>query len=165
MDEERRQACLNLIQQLLTCASGEDDQILESNRELVDAELLQVMAVVAEKIAADGNQNAAEFLASLRSELLEIISESSSLVNPSSQDYLDFLEKVLQATADSNGDPTVVYPLLEANLDKLDDNFINILQTWASSKFSELEPDIGKSIAIDIGNFSNLISDFKLGNK
>ncbi|NEO63503.1 MAG: tetratricopeptide repeat protein [Moorea sp. SIO4G2] len=165
MDEERRQACLNLIQQLLTCASGEQVQILESNRELVDAELLQVMAVVAEKIAADGNQNAADFLASLRSQLLEIFLKSPTLINASSQDHLDFLMEVLRGTAASNGDSKVVYPLLEANLDKLDDNFIDILKTWASAKLSELEPEKGEYIARFIGQFSILIKQFTLGNK
>ncbi|AOW98911.1 hypothetical protein BJP34_05105 [Moorena producens PAL-8-15-08-1] len=165
MDEERLQAYLNLVNQLLTCASGEEVQILESNRELVDAELLQVMAVVAEKIAADGNQNAADFLASLRSQLLEIFLKSPTLINASSQDHLDFLMEVLRGTADSNGDSKVVYPLLEANLDKLDDNFIDILKTWASAKLSELEPETAEFIAIVICNFSNFISDFLLDNK
>ncbi|NEO72667.1 tetratricopeptide repeat protein [Moorena sp. SIO3H5] len=165
MDEERLQAYLNLIQQLLTCPSGEQVQILESNRELVDAELLQVMTQEAEKLAADGNQNSADVLLRLRSELLEIILESSTLVNPSSQNYLEFFINVLLVTAISNGDPKVVYPLLESNLDKLDDNFIDILQTWASAKLSELEPETAEIMARVIGNFSNFISDFTLGNK
>ena len=165
MDEERRQAYLNLIQQLLTCPSGEEVQILESNRELVDANLLQVMAQEAEELAADGNQNTADFLGSLRSYLLEIISESSTLVNPSSEDYWQFLTEVLIATINSNSDPKVVYSLLEANLEKLDDNFIDILKNWASAKLSELEPETAENIAIIIGKFSNLISDFYLGNK
>ncbi|NEP36340.1 MULTISPECIES: tetratricopeptide repeat protein [unclassified Moorena] len=165
MDEERLQAYLNLIQQLLTCPSGEEIQIIESNRELVDAELLQVMAQEAEKLAADGNQNAAEFLGSLRSDLLERISESPTLVNASDQDYLEFFKEVLLATSESNSDPKVVYPLLEANLDKLDHNFIDILQTWASSKLSEAEPKIAKIMATVIGEFSNFISDFTLGKK
>ncbi|NEO76523.1 tetratricopeptide repeat protein [Moorena sp. SIO4G3] len=165
MDEERRQAYLNLIQQLLTCSSGEEFQIFESNRELVDAELLQVMAQEAEKLAADGNQNAADVLLRFRSELLERISESSTLVNPSSEDYWQFLTEVLIATINSNSDPKVVYPLLEANLEKLDDNFIDILKTWASAKLSELEPERAEIIGIYIGEFSNLINNFNLDNK
>ncbi|WP_207554331.1 CHAT domain-containing protein [Moorena producens] len=73
--------------------------------------------------------------------------------------------EVFQATVDSNSDPTVVYPLLQANLDKLDDNLIDILQTWASARFSELEPEIAEDIANTIWEFSNLIKDFPLGNK
>ncbi|NEQ83620.1 MAG: tetratricopeptide repeat protein, partial [Moorea sp. SIO2I5] len=165
MDEERRQAYLNLVNQLLTCPSGEVVKIIESNRELVDAELLQLMAQEAEKLAADGNQNAAEFLASLRSELLEIFLKSPTLVNASSQDYLDFLMEVLRGTADSNGDPKVVYPLLEANLDKLDDNFIDILKNWASAKLSELEAETAEGIAKFFGKFSIIFKNFYLGNK
>ncbi|NEQ11548.1 MAG: tetratricopeptide repeat protein, partial [Moorea sp. SIO4E2] len=165
MDEERRQAYLKLIQQLLTCPSGEDAQIIESNRELVDAELLQVMAQEAEKLAADGNQNAADVLLLIRSDLLEKISESPTLVNPSYQDYLEFFKEVLLATSESNSDPKVVYPLLEANLDKLDHKFIDILQTWASAKLSKLEPKTAKIMATFIGEFSNFISDFTLGKK
>ncbi|MGB3510228.1 MAG: hypothetical protein WBA93_13515 [Microcoleaceae cyanobacterium] len=48
--------------------------------------------------------------------------------------YTDFLLKALQATADSNGNPEVVYPLLEANLDKLDHNFADILDISENSQ-------------------------------
>ncbi|NET68758.1 MAG: tetratricopeptide repeat protein [Moorea sp. SIO1G6] len=165
MDEERRQAYLEFIQELLTCPSGEAVQIIESNRELVDLVLLQVMVLVAEKLAADGKPNAADFLVRLRSQLLEIISESSTLVNASYQDYMELLTEVLVATKNSNGDSKVVYPLLEENLDKLDHKFIDILQNWASAKFSDLEQKIAEKIAIYIGKFSILISNFLLGNK
>ncbi|WP_293066178.1 MULTISPECIES: tetratricopeptide repeat-containing protein [unclassified Moorena] len=93
------------------------------------------------------------------------ISEIPTPDHPSSQDYLQFLEQVLQATVDSKGNPKVVYPLLEANLNKLDDNFLDILQTWASDRFSELEPETTEAIARVIGEFSSLIRDFPLGNK
>ncbi|NER86019.1 MULTISPECIES: tetratricopeptide repeat protein [unclassified Moorena] len=130
----------------------------------MDAELLQVMAQVAEQLRAEGKQNRAEVLLGLRSELLEIlgISETPSSANPSCQDYLQFLTEVLLATDNSDSNPKVVYPLLGANLDKLDDNFIDILQTWASAKFSEAQAEY---IAKVIWEFSNLIQQFPLGNK
>ncbi|NEO74774.1 MAG: CHAT domain-containing protein [Moorea sp. SIO4G3] len=93
------------------------------------------------------------------------ISESPTSYHPSSEDYLQFLEEVLQATDNSKGDPKVVYPLLEANLDKLDDNLIDVLQTWASDRFSEVESETKESIARVIEKLSNLIRDFTLGNK
>ncbi|NEO37146.1 MAG: CHAT domain-containing protein [Moorea sp. SIOASIH] len=94
-----------------------------------------------------------------------LISQTPTSDYPSSQDYLQFLMEVFQATVDSNSDPTIVYPLLETNLDKLDDNLIYILQTWASAELSEVEPEIAEDIANTISEFSNLISDFPLGNK
>ncbi|NET82617.1 MAG: CHAT domain-containing protein [Moorea sp. SIO1F2] len=165
MEKQRLQAYVNLIKQLLTCSSGEEVQIIESNRELVDAELLQVMAQVAEQLAANGDQNSADVLLHLRSDILAVISETPTSTNPSSQDYLKLFKQILQATGNSNGDPKVVYPLLEANLDKLDDNFIDILQRWTSAKLSEVEPKTAQDIANNIWYFSDLIQQFPLGNK
>ncbi|WP_287357146.1 tetratricopeptide repeat protein [Moorena sp. SIO3B2] len=96
---------------------------------------------------------------------MDEISETPTSANPSSQDYRQFLIEVLLAIAHSNGNPKVVYPLLQANLDKLDHNFIHTLQAWASAKFSEAEPETAERIARNIGNFSNLIKNFPLGNK
>ncbi|NEO02017.1 MAG: hypothetical protein F6K50_43575 [Moorea sp. SIO3I7] len=139
MDEQRLQAYFNLIDQLLTFSSGELVQILESNRELVDEGLLQVMAQVAEQLAANGDQNSANVLLHLRSQIF--------YANPSFQDYLQFFKKILESTRNSNGDPKFVYPLLQVNLDKLDDNFIDILQRGTTAKLSELEPELAETIA------------------
>ncbi len=81
------------------------------------------------------------------------------------QDYLDFLMEVFKASAKSNGDPKVVYPLLQANLDKLDDNFIDFLQTSAIAKLSKVGTDVAKLIAYPIWCFSYSLHEFPLGNK
>ena len=81
------------------------------------------------------------------------------------QNYLKFLGEVLLATRQSNGDSKAIYPLLQQNLDKLDDNFADILRNWATANFSEVEADVAKDIAIYIGNFSILINKFPLGSK
>ncbi|MDT9342257.1 tetratricopeptide repeat protein, partial [Trichodesmium erythraeum 21-75] len=162
MDKKPREAYINLIQQLLSSPNGEVEKILEANQELVDEGLLETMELCAQQFAAAPN-----FLRHLRSQLAEILetSEYSPSTHYSSAEYLDFLMEVLQATAESNGDSKVVYPLLQQNLDKLDDHFAEILQNWATAKFSEVEADLAKDIAIDIGEFSNLIWQFPLGSK
>ncbi|MEH2024159.1 CHAT domain-containing protein [Nostoc sp.] len=168
MDEKQRlQEYIKLIEELLNCSDGEETEILSANSELVDAGLLQVMAQVAEELEADGEQDAASFLRHLSSQLTEALGrdEIPNSVNPSCQDYVQFLEKVLQATADSNSDSKVLYPLLQKNLDKLDNNFIHILERWVSIQFSEAEAEIAEKIATVIGNFSNLIAQFTLGNQ
>ncbi len=73
------------------------------------------------------------------------------------QDTLDFILEVLQATVESMGDSKVVYPLLQQNLDKLDNNFADILRNWATAKFSEVQADVAEYIAKCIGEFNNLI--------
>ncbi|MDY7002886.1 MAG: CHAT domain-containing tetratricopeptide repeat protein [Cyanobacteriota bacterium] len=167
MDEQGIEAYLNLINQLLTCPNGDAPQILNANRELLDKEFLLTMAQVAEQLEANDNQNAADFLRRLGSQLVEAlgISETPTSANSPSEDYQDFLMEILRATNDSKGNPQVVYPLLVANQDKLDDNFIAILQAWAKATLPEVEASEAEDIAIDISNFGNLISDFPLGNK
>ena len=82
-----------------------------------------------------------------------------------SEDYINFLREVLQATTYSNGDPKVVYPLLEANLDKLNDDFAHILRTWIGAELSEAELAAAEYIAYAIWYFSYLINHFPLGNE
>lgn len=84
--------------------------------------------------------------------------------NYSPQDYQDFLSEVLQITLKSYGNPEVVYPFLEANLDKLDLNFANVLRNLATT-MSEAEVSVVENFATFIFGFSNLIREFPLGNK
>lgn len=79
--------------------------------------------------------------------------------------YLKFLEQVLRATADSEGDPQVVYPLLQANLDELDDNFAQVLRSWATATLSKSRPQQAQSTAGAIALLGILMNEFSLGNK
>ena len=79
--------------------------------------------------------------------------------------YHDFLIEVLQATYASNGNPQVVYAVLQANLDKLNDNFARVLRSWATATLAKVESEQAQAITADIGNFSNRIQKFPLGNR
>lgn len=70
------------------------------------------------------------------------------------QDYSQFLMEVLQATIESKGNREVVYPLLADNQEKLDENFIAVLQAWAEATEEVLAAE---AIAGAIGNFGYLI--------
>jgi len=176
MNEERRQAYLNLISALLTCSSGEEPQILNANQDVLDAGLLQAMAQVAEFLEKRGDRNAANFLINIARQLAEALEllgnfthraiardEVSSIVT--GEEYLDFLEQVLNAAEDSNGDPQVVYPLLKANLDKLDYRFATLLRDSTIAYLSKLEPEQAQRMAAVLGNLSAFIRRFPLGNQ
>ena len=79
--------------------------------------------------------------------------------------YHDFLIEVLQATEESSADPQVVYPLLEANQKKLDENFASVLRDWLTATLPEVEPEQAYGIAASVGNFSHLIQQFPHGNQ
>ena len=46
------------------------------------------------------------------------------------QVYLNFLLQAILTFLDSTGNPRVVYSLLEANPDKLDDGMVELFQRW-----------------------------------
>jgi len=117
MDETRAQAYANLIQQLLTCPNGEEPEILQANSELIDGGFLQVCEMMAENLAGEGNENAAGFLRNLASQLGQFLGmkeegDSDRSEEESPQEYLRFLQALLQADAESNSDVAVVYPIL-----------------------------------------------------
>ncbi len=171
MNEQRQQAHLNLIQQLLDCANGETGEILAANQDLLDAEFLQVVEVVAEMMSEEGNEDTANWLRNLGNQLAEYLNQSSSpaqiedLSEEDLQAYFQVLMEILRAISESNGDAEVVYPLFTANTDKLDDIFAEILRRWAINKFKEVEADVAESIAVDIVYFGHLIQQFPLSNK
>jgi len=58
MNEARREAYQNLIDSLVTCPSGEENQIWQDNSELVDAGLVHSKPLEREKKCEKGNENA-----------------------------------------------------------------------------------------------------------
>ena len=169
MDEERLQAYLRLIQKLLSCPSGKEPEILNSHQDLVDGELVQVMQQVAKWLAQEGDKDNAEFLTSVARQLAEALGLSSTSPTssqlPTADSQLNFLIEVLQATGKSNGNPQVVYPLLQANLDQLDDNLAVLLRDWATATLKKVEQQQARGIAGIILNFSILIQEFPRGSR
>ncbi|MBD2771008.1 CHAT domain-containing protein [Iningainema sp. BLCCT55] len=91
--------------------------------------------------------------------------KNQSFSNVVEQDSLNFLLQVLQATAESNGNPQVVYPLLQANIDKLDDNFIQLFQASATETLAQSNAEKAQFIAKIVFTFSFLMLDFPLGRR
>src|SRR5919199_3205593 len=172
MDEQRLNAYLKLIQALLGCPSGQEIEILQNHRELVDQGLVQVMQQVAAYLREQGHLNSADFLMNLagqlmgaygnalpqRQELRENATESAS--NPSeswqevTQAEVDLLVEILQAVESSNANPQGVYPLLQQHLAQLDDRFARVLQVWAEFTLPEVELEQREVIVWAIGSFS-----------
>ncbi|MFM8295152.1 MAG: hypothetical protein ACKN9E_11470, partial [Microcystaceae cyanobacterium] len=70
MNEQRAQAYVNLIEQLLTCADGEEfANIMQANQELIDPECLQEMENYATWLEQQGNNNPAAWLRNIAQQL------------------------------------------------------------------------------------------------
>ncbi|MCU0516203.1 MAG: hypothetical protein MUC60_04905, partial [Oscillatoria sp. Prado101] len=156
MNEQRQQDYLNLIQALLDCPSGEENDILNAHENLIDEGLVGVMEQVAAQLARQDDGSRAEFLTDVARRLAADISNSATAALR--EEYLAFLEEVLQATSDSYGNPEVVYPLLSANRDKLNDTLAELYASWATAKLSEADPEQALTFATDILSFSEVIA-------
>lgn len=176
MDEERQKAYLTLINSLLNSPSSKENSILNANSVLIDAGLVQTMEQVASVMAEQGYQNAADFLMHVAYQLSEIISSSRNvtdktvgegelLAKTKQEEYLIFLDQVYEATAQSNSNPQVVYPLLAENLEKLNDDFAVLLRQVIIDTLAQVEPQQAQSIAAVIGNFSDLMREFPQGDR
>ena len=163
MNEQRLHAYNQLIQNLLNCPSGEEPEILAANTELLDADFVQVVVAAAEHFAQQGEENTAEWLRNLATYLTT--PETTPITQEDIDTYEQFLIEILQATADSNGDTQVIYPLLAANTDKLNHIFTELLRHWATNTLAKAKPDTAEYIAYVMVILSNLISQFTLGSK
>jgi len=166
MNEQRTQAYLNLINQLLSCNQGDEPQILQENQGLLDQGLIEVMVAVARQLGEAGRENEAQWLMNRLRQLaqaLGLLGDETRETTNTPQDYLNFLIEVLQKV-EENPNPQLIYPFLAQNLDKLDKSLINVLANWAKNTLSSVETETATSIAGIIVNFSDLIQQFPLGN-
>ncbi|WP_354634610.1 CHAT domain-containing tetratricopeptide repeat protein [Planktothricoides raciborskii] len=164
MNEQRLQEYLNLIQALLECPNGEEIiNTLNAHPHLIDPDLVEVMQQKAAMMAQQGNENNARFLTDLAQEIAAYL--HNHLSPESRQEYINFLVEVLVATADSKGNPQVVYPILKANQDKLNHRLVALYPNWANHILSQATPEQAPSYAAAFVYFSNLIQQFPLGNR
>ncbi|MCT7957633.1 tetratricopeptide repeat protein, partial [Laspinema palackyanum] len=157
MDEQRVQAYLSVVQQLLTCPSGEEPQILNQSLELVDKGLVQVCELVAAQLQEQGEENQAAFLRNLAQQLgeflgLEAAQPSQSETIPA--EYEAFLQEALRLTRESDVNPSVVYPFLASQQAKLNEDLIALIPAFATI-----------NNIVTLLNFANLVQQFPLGQR
>ncbi|AFZ19537.1 hypothetical protein [Allocoleopsis franciscana] len=71
--EVQLQDCVNLILALLTCPNGQEAELLQKNRKLLDKTLLEEMEKAAAILAENENQNAADWLRNFAAQVAAII--------------------------------------------------------------------------------------------
>ncbi|MEG4350772.1 tetratricopeptide repeat protein [Microcoleus sp. LAD1_D3] len=93
MNSEREQAYLNLINQLLTCPSGEEAQVLETHAELLDDGLVAAMLEEVDNLREQGELNNANRLKRFAGQLREALpkialkTEADKLFEQGKQQY------------------------------------------------------------------------------
>lgn len=69
MDEQRQEAYLGLIDQLIKCPNGQEPEVLEAKPDLMDSGLVLMLVRVATTLAHQGNQETSGFLMHVAREL------------------------------------------------------------------------------------------------
>jgi hypothetical protein len=98
MDTLHLNTYLHLIEALLQCAKGEEWLLLQQHEELIDAELISVMAQVTEQLNNEGNTPAAKFLNYWTAQLSHLLQQNSSPETSTenrSQNYLKLIQTIL----------------------------------------------------------------------
>ena len=65
IDQERLRAYQNLIEELLSCEKGQEQDILKANQDLIDEELIQILLSEADKASGQGNEFVANLMLSI----------------------------------------------------------------------------------------------------
>ena len=99
MDQQRLQADLRLIQELLTCPQGEEWILLKQNENLVDADFVQVMEQVAAQLFREGDRQAAKFLHNWAAQLHHILIKDVDVPEPNAKQAEAYLQ-LIQALID-----------------------------------------------------------------
>jgi hypothetical protein len=98
MDTLHLNTYLHLIEALLQCAKGEEWLLLQQHEELIDAELISVMAQVTKQLNNEGNLPAAKFLNYWTAQLSHLLQQNPSTETSTenrSQSYLKLIQTIL----------------------------------------------------------------------
>jgi CHAT domain-containing protein len=82
-----------------------------------------------------------------------------------SESQYEFLSQILRVVHQSKGNSEVVYPLLQSNLDLLNESLGQLLEDWGRQTLLEVSLRKAQGIASVIGYFSNLIQVFPMGDR
>lgn len=162
MDEQRMQAYVQLIQQLLGCRQGQEDSLLQANAGLVDEDLVAVMGQYADWMENQGDSNAG-WLRQFAGELARTLglAEGGSS-RESSGDAVGFVMEIVQLIVQTQGDQAQVYEFFRANVGRLDEALLIALPKVFADLIQQNEPSFIAAVFIAFGN---LINQFPLGNR
>jgi CHAT domain-containing protein len=159
---ERQQAYGNLIQQLLACQAGDEQQILAEHSELLDLKFVQLCGQVAQLLEENNNLQSAAWLRSFAFQLQRDLPSAGS--SSSSQEQQVFLMRMLQTVAEANGEDAIVYALLGDHLHHLNLGLADLLEQWFTRAIQEANLDKHQGLAGLSVTLGLLIEEFPFGN-
>ena len=164
MDEQRLQAYVGLIKQLLDCEHGEESELfVGTNAELVDEGLVATMEQVVRYLEHQEEHSDAEWLRVLKVQLSQILGlldngEKALLLENAEQ----FLLKTLEIINQTDGDPRKIYPFWIEKEKFLDISLLNEFPEIIEKLFLNMATQKERTASILV-EFGNLICQFSCG--
>ncbi|VXD12893.1 CHAT domain-containing protein [Planktothrix paucivesiculata] len=159
MNEERLLAYLSLIQELLDCPSGEENQILNQHPELLDGAFVQVCEQVAEQLQSDGQENNAGFLRNLAQEVGAFLARQGTGENQ--QEVLQqFWQQLLKAQM--QGGIAAVHQVMRQNMGLIVPNLGDTIVQSIPGLLAQ-NPDQAERVAGLVGDTCTSIRLFPYG--
>ena len=153
MDEQRFQAYLRVIEQLLDCPQGQEVEVLQANAALVDAALLRVMEQHAAHLESQADW-LRRFAAQLAQELGLGTANSKGTENAA-----QFLLETLWLVAESEGNRQQIYPIWEQQRAQFSPALLEVLPQVVTQILQKTQG--GELFYITtLVNFGNLIGQF-----
>ncbi|HEY9817105.1 MAG TPA: CHAT domain-containing protein, partial [Candidatus Obscuribacterales bacterium] len=162
MDEQRSQAYLTLIEQLLGCPQGQEGELLQAHSDLLDAGLLAAMEQVAAYLESQGSGNA-QWLRGFAAQLAAAAGLETSAPQGTEAAH-QFLLETLQLIVDKQGNPQQIYSLWAQQQSRFNTELLAVLPTVAA-QFLEGNTERRVFVAAVLVMFGNLISEFPLGTR
>ncbi len=139
MDTNHLNAYVNLIEALLHCAKGKEWLLLQQHQELIDAELLTVMAQVTERLNAEGNVAAAQFLHYWTVQLNHLLEQNATSQTPAQSRADSYLQLIQTLLGCSKGDELAI---LNQHPDLMDEGLIYTMNQVAAQLAAQGNQDI-----------------------
>ena len=160
MDEQRFQAYVALIEQLLNCPQGQEGELLQTHSDLLDAGLLAVMGQYADWLESQGSGNA-QWLRGFAARLAETIGLQQAAPQGTGA-ARQFLLETLQLVWDKQGNPQQIYPVWAQQQTRFNVELLAVLPSVAA-QLLQGEAERRAFIASVLGEFGNLMQQFPLG--
>ncbi|ULB43969.1 CHAT domain-containing protein [Limnospira fusiformis KN01] len=159
MDEQRVQAYLSLIQELLTCPSGEEPDILNGHLELVDEGFVQVCEQVAAQFQEAGQEDEAGFLRNVAQQVGAFLAQRGTAGNQQvalQQFWLQLLQARIQ------GGTTAVHQVMRQNMGLIVPALGDVIAQSMPGLLAQY-PEQAEGVAGLVENTCTSISDFPHG--
>ena len=128
MDTQHLNTYLHLIEALLDCAKGEEWLLLQQHEDLIDAELLTVMAQITDRLSAEGNAPAAKFLHYWTVQLTHLL-QQNTIKDPAQSRADSYLKLVQTLLGCSKGDEVAI---LSQHPDLVDEGLVYTMNQVAA---------------------------------